>query len=95
MYPCDFYALDEWAMGNILSGNFLRFSKSAQALAFRQPAPVPEACAACPWYPLCRNGCRRERVNGKYKFCAAIKTFFSKHAKDMAELARKAESFYR
>ena len=75
VYPCDFYALDEWRLGNVNTASFVKMAKSeTQDRFIARSLPVPETCRACEWYFLCRNGCKRERdENGVYRFCAAHK----------------------
>ncbi len=83
VYPCDFYVLDEWKMGNFCSDTILEMAQRREALQFIESSiPVPESCRACRWYPLCRNGCRRncepstpQKREINY-FCGAYKQFF-------------------
>ncbi len=82
VYPCDFYALDEWKLGNITEDSFADMEARRQALGFIQWSErVPEECAACRWYALCRGGCRRNRepvtrdASGKNRFCSAYRGF--------------------
>ncbi len=89
VYPCDFYALDEWKLGNLTTDSFARLNKSQAADAFiAESLPVPDLCRACEWYPLCRNGCRRERVNGLHRFCKAYKAFFPEAIGDLKRIAK-------
>lgn len=76
VYPCDFYALDEWRLGSINDAGFDRLARSENARRFLRTAPLPEPCTHCAVYPLCRNGCRRERleVTGLNRYCAAYRT---------------------
>lgn len=83
VYPCDFYALDEWRLGNILTDSFAQMEAKRQELGFIEwSRRLPEDCRACPWLPLCRNGCRRNRepvtadASGVNYFCAAYRDFF-------------------
>ena len=82
LYPCDFYVLDEYCLGNI------RGMTVAQALAspvmerfFAQGAARPQACARCPYGPLCRGGCRRDWVfspaGPENYYCSAFRDFFA------------------
>ena len=83
VYPCDFYALDEWRLGNIREDSFEAMDRKREELGFIQwSCRVPEECRECRWYPLCRNGCRRNREmvtaesTGRNYFCAAYQGFF-------------------
>ena len=77
VYPCDFYAQDEWRLGNINETTFERLSRSPLEQRFLQGSyAVPEACRTCRSYPLCRNGCRRERdeATGLNRYCAGYRS---------------------
>ncbi|MGI5936135.1 MAG: anaerobic sulfatase maturase [Oscillospiraceae bacterium] len=83
VYPCDFYALDQWRLGNILTDSFESMDIKREELGFiRLSQRIPEECKACRWYRLCRNGCRRNRIPaagseaGKNYFCSAYRNFF-------------------
>lgn len=90
VYPCDFYCLDQWLLGNIAEGTLAEMEARSRALGFvERSLPVPEECRRCPWYPLCRNGCPRDRDRtGKTRYCEAHREFFSLHARDLAQAAR-------
>ena len=82
-YPCDFYALDEWRLGNINTESFEAMEQKRADLGFIQwSTQVAEACRSCKWYALCRNGCRRNREpvtadsTGRNYFCSAYQHFF-------------------
>ncbi len=92
VYPCDFYALDEYKLGNIKADCFEDFIENEKAKQFVQVSlPVPDECKKCRWYPLCRNGCRREREVlpdksfGKTRRCEAIKRFFEENEREIAQ----------
>lgn len=62
VYPCDFYVLDQWKMGNINRDSFFRLEKSPVSARFRDDSLHRDPkCIKCKWYPLCRGGCRRDR----------------------------------
>lgn len=82
-YPCDFYALDQWLLGNIRDDSFEDMDRKRDELGFIQwSRQVHKDCQDCSWYPLCRGGCRRNREpvtcdsTGKNYFCDAYKGFF-------------------
>ena len=81
-YPCDFYVLDEWKLGNISTDTFEIMEENRQTSGFiQQSQPLPDACKNCKWLMLCRNGCRRNRMMehtdalGKNYFCTAYQHF--------------------
>ncbi len=95
VYPCDFYALDEWRLGNIKTQGFFGLSVSENALRFlRSSRAVNEACAVCEWRALCRGGCRRDRdatfdgAPGVNRLCAGFRRFFTARYGRLASLAR-------
>ena len=83
VYPCDFYALDEWRLGNILENSFEEMDENRVELGFIQwSMRQQEDCQKCRWFGLCRNGCRRNRepvtaehTNRNY-FCKSYQMFF-------------------
>jgi len=92
VFPCDFYVLDQWCLGNINDTSFLRMEKSERALNFhRQSREVPHECSSCDYYFICRGGCRRDREPDMVhnRFCASYKYFFDKCIDDMKILAEK------
>lgn len=94
-YPCDFYALDQWLLGNINQDSFQDMDQKRDELGFIQwSKQVPEECKNCKWYGLCRNGCRRNRepvtvdsIQKNY-FCQAYKGFFEYAYPRLAEIYR-------
>ncbi len=82
VYPCDFYVLDEWKLGSVRENSFAEMEEKRKELGFIEASRVvPEKCRSCQWYPLCRNGCRRNRTEDGAEgpinyFCEAYKGFF-------------------
>ena len=92
VYPCDFYALDEHCLGNIndADADLTSLPSSLQMRNFlRVSHTVPDICRTCRYYPLCRNGCRRERTlsDGRTRHCQAYRTFFDRHIGQLEEMA--------
>ena len=84
VYPCDFYVLDEWKIGSILTDGFIEMRESEPARRFiEQSLPEDATCTQCEWRSLCRGGCRRYRepfVDGQPGLnlhCAAYRAFFA------------------
>lgn len=58
VYPCDFYALDQWRLGNIQENSFEEMDEKRDGLGFIQwSMRQQEDCQKCRWFGLCRNGC--------------------------------------
>ena len=98
VYPCDFYALDEYLLGSITSHSFEELLHSQQAENFMLPSrKIEDACKACPYLRICRGGCRRERelagegigLNG---LCPAYRMFFAHALPRMQLIARNMQT---
>ncbi|MCI8687032.1 MAG: anaerobic sulfatase maturase [Lawsonibacter sp.] len=83
VYPCDFYGLDQYRLGNVLQNSWQELDRAREEMGFIQESQrVPEECGRCQWYALCRNGCRRDRLTGedgpgRNYYCAAYAGFFA------------------
>lgn len=82
LYPCDFFVLDDWYLGNIheISVETALFSETSQR--FLQEGRVrPTDCMSCPYVTLCRGGCKRDFVKDDQSvtnyYCEAFRTFFA------------------
>ena len=96
-YPCDFYALDDVLLGNLCVADTTidTLLSSEKMRDFLAPShAVPDTCRTCRYYPLCRNGCRRERTekDGRTRHCAAYRTFFDRHIGQLEDMADRIES---
>lgn len=62
VYPCDFYALDPWHLGNLKQDTLKAVYESSKMSAFRsRPKTLPTACSSCPYTSICGGGCPRMR----------------------------------
>ena len=93
VYPCDFYALDEWCLGNINTDSFEVMEQQRQTLGFIEwSKQIPDDCKSCRYFVLCRNGCRRNREpvtadsTQKNYFCSAYKNFLEYSYPRLAEI---------
>ncbi len=94
VYPCDFYVLDEWRLGNIRDMGFEELKLSERAGRFVEVSQnKARECAGCRWFYLCRGGCRRSRepfAEGKPAlnyFCPAFKELFEYAAPRLHQIA--------
>ncbi|MCU6735673.1 anaerobic sulfatase maturase [Diplocloster agilis] len=93
VYPCDFYVVDRYRIGNVNTDSFADMRNSDTAREYLEPSlETDEACKDCKWYPLCRGGCRRERDYGEEKlrlncFCGAYQAFFPYVIERLEQLA--------
>lgn len=83
VYPCDFYALDQWRLGNLITDSFEQLEIVREELGFiQQSYQIHEDCKQCKWLNLCRGGCKRDRepiidgILSKNYFCQAYEEFF-------------------
>ena len=78
VYPCDFYCMDDYCLGNITEKSFDEIDKAEKQLGFTHKSRVISAeCKKCPHILLCRGGCRREfNSSGKTMFCESYKMLF-------------------
>lgn len=82
LYPCDFFVLDEWQLGNITYCSIDHALHSEAALRFLATGQRrPAACADCSWLALCRGGCKRDwqLLGGQPQnyYCSAFHHFFA------------------
>ena len=82
LYPCDFFVLDEWYMGNINEIGVGQAINSPRSQAFLERGYTrPQACAQCPYFVLCRGGCPRDWTmfspRGENYYCPAFRQFFA------------------
>ncbi len=98
-YPCDFYMLDEYRLGNLNTDSFDSLDRRREELRFLEAGRTMHPdCASCKWRGLCRGGCRRdrdyfERGMGKNYYCDAYREFFPYAWPRLQRLYRKLREF--
>ena len=94
IYPCDFYVLDSYKLGNITINSFQEAHHTMTAKSFLDESLIRnDECYQCPWFKLCRSGCKRRRdLSHKDKYCDVYKKFFSETDLQFRELALKIEN---
>ena len=93
VYPCDFYVLDEYRLGNFRTDTVEMIDKKREEIKFiERSLQKEEACADCRYAMLCRGGCRRTRQedhgNHQY-FCQSYKMFFDACLPSLVEIAER------
>ncbi len=93
IYPCDFYTLDEFLLGNILTAPFEEILKSEKSYNFIKSSVLENPkCKECNFFTLCRSGCRRHKdfINGNYenRFCTSYEYFFSRNINKLIEISK-------
>lgn len=95
VYPCDFYVLDEWRLGNINEHSFHELKNNRIGKEFVDKSITkPEECLQCKFLNICRTGCKRHAVLGenmenKNYFCDSYKMFYVHTLNRFIEIARK------
>lgn len=95
VYPCDFYALDNYYIGNLTKDSFLEIDKKRASIRFiEQSQTHPITCLQCKWHFLCNAGCRRERDTGTGRlstnfFCSSYKYFFEQTFQELLWLSKQ------
>ena len=98
-YPCDFYVLDEYQIGNITAQTVFEMARSTNLNKFlcTNGESKPEYCQKCPFYRMCFGGCKRMRnaiyFNEKESQCG-YQSFLTQNIEKLTELAQK-ERLYR
>ena len=60
VYPCDFYCLDEYRLGSLVTQTLDEIQKAPNNARFRgRPHTQPKKCASCPFAAFCGGGCKR------------------------------------
>lgn len=92
-YPCDFYVMDKYKMGNLTEDSLEDILKIRAAIQFARESAVPEkSCRNCRYGYLCRGGCRRDRDDGscvgENYYCEAYRDFFAYTEQRLLKLSR-------
>ncbi|MBP5197464.1 MAG: anaerobic sulfatase maturase [Lachnospiraceae bacterium] len=101
VYPCDFYVLDGYRLGNLNEDSLEVIDDNRIASDFlKTSAEARRECAKCEYYGICRGGCYRHFVTtdeGKQinRFCESYKAFFDAHLKDLQMIARNIKLYGR
>lgn len=100
VFPCDFYALDSFRLGNLNTDSVEQMDHQRRAIRFIEDSlEKPQRCKNCRWYPLCRGGCRRDYITSTEPhnyYCDSYRTFFEyayPRLKQAAALSRRMHSF--
>lgn len=97
VYPCDFYVLDEYRLGNIEDCFFDEIENAQIGTDFVSKSRIlPVKCQQCRLLPICRNGCARYRgSDGVNIYCEAYRKFFSYAGTRISRIAQALKAKYR
>lgn len=98
VYPCDFYVLDDYLLGNLNTDELSAIEEQRTRIRFREISREQLAvCRDCPYFAICRGGCRRHRTAGtvleagpaRNRFCDSYRMFFDHALGRLQMLARQ------
>ena len=83
VFPCDFFVLPKWKLGNVNETPLSELRASAKLAEFGdQKAALSDECRECAWLRFCYGGCLKHRtvLGGSFSdptyFCRAYKKLF-------------------
>lgn len=94
VYPCDFYMLDEYLLGNINDTAVACLDQKRREIKFiEKSVQLSEKCRKCKFEQICRGGCMRQRTQnaeGLYEnnYCVAYFRFFEKCFPKMMQIVQ-------
>ncbi|MGL4991303.1 MAG: anaerobic sulfatase maturase [Sarcina sp.] len=95
IYPCDFYAMEEYKLGNIKFNKFSSLESSNKMNNFITESKIlPLKCKACKYFRLCKGGCKRQRIIELEneipinKYCRAYYKFFEKNIDGILKIVK-------
>lgn len=95
VYPCDFYMLDEYLLGNFNENNFSQINQKRSEIGFIERSYLLSArCRDCKYHWICKGGCQRNRDynpdSNTYEnyFCESYRMFFDSCLEKIQELAK-------
>ena len=94
IFPCDFYVIDEWNMGNIHETTLTDLQRGETSRKFlHEGTQRPAECSECRWLRLCNGGCRRDWEwdqdgHTTNYYCPSFKMFFEHAASRLAHIAQ-------
>ena len=97
VYPCDFYVMDAYRLGNINRDTLVKIDANDRQKQFiLRSRQKPANCISCRWKAFCNGGCVRNRDDGKTLrenyYCSAFHAFFDytmPRFEKLAQLAKK------
>ncbi len=96
VYPCDFYMLDTYRLGNFNTDRLPQINHKREQIQFiERSQKLSQKCRECKYAALCRGGCQRSRIylpeEQAYlnRFCEGYQYFFDHCYPRMQELVQK------
>lgn len=82
VYPCDFYVMDSYRLGNLVTDDWGTIEGRRRELQFSEHSlDHAQTCRQCQYFRICRGGCHRHReqpgtAEGENYFCQSYRMFF-------------------
>ncbi len=96
VYPCDFYVMDEYRLGNFNDDRLDAVDEARRRIGFVERSErLDPDCRECPYCRLCRGGCQRSRVwdadAAAYRnyFCEGYRMFFEHSYGKLMDIGRQ------
>jgi uncharacterized protein len=96
VYPCDFYVMDDYLLGNLTRDDYSTINTPKKQMRFIENSRnYAESCKQCKYFNLCRAGCKRYRIPAgqpnEYQnvFCQSYRMLFDSYYDRMCEIARR------
>ena len=91
VYPCDFYCMDDYCLGNLAHQPLAELLASPKIGEFAcREHTMPTLCTGCPYAKLCGGGCKRMQKEiacfRNDSFCG-IQTFLRAHGEQLRSIA--------
>lgn len=94
-YPCDFYMMDEFNLGNLNQNSLEELNQRRKEIGFvERSANHCAACRQCKYFALCRSGCQRERIPDpdgtgyRNYYCQSYRMLFERYYDTMNKIAK-------
>lgn len=99
VFPCDFYMLDEYCLGNFNENRLDEINARRKEIGFLERSLLlDQECKHCTYYHLCKGGCQRSRdwnpETEAYQnyFCQSYRMFFDACLDGLTEIAKTLKS---
>lgn len=99
-YPCDFYAMDSFLLGNFNDNELEEMDAARHRLGFiQQSFKITQTCKECKYFHICRSGCHRNRIflpseNAfQNRLCEGYRYFFDHCYDRIAHIARMISNY--
>lgn len=89
VYPCDFYCLDEYKVGNILENSILELAKSNVVKTFiKEKKTLSKLCTSCRYFKMCYGNCKRLSICYYDNNSCALQKLMSKYERQLIWLSQ-------